>query len=75
MILQNYSIVTKRKHLKIRMTNFKELNAEGNIDKKIVKAGLSLAIIFSKEDIRRFKLDYGDVLRLDFAEILKSKNI
>ncbi len=50
---------------------FKELNDQGNIEKKIKKAGLSLAILFSKEDIERFNLEYGDIIRLNNAEIIK----
>lgn len=50
---------------------FKEISNDGNIDKEIKKAGLSLAIIFSKEDIKRFNLQYGDVIRLNNAEIIK----
>lgn len=50
---------------------FKQLNEKGNIDKKIKKAGLSLAILFSKEDIKRFNLDYDDIIRLNNAEIIK----
>jgi hypothetical protein len=50
---------------------FKETSKDASIDKEIKKAGLSLAIIFSKEDIKRFDLKYNDVIRLDNAEILK----
>lgn len=61
------------------MTTFKEINKNGNVDLKIRKAGLSLAIIFSKEFRERFNLEYDDVIRLDNAEIIrvirKRKNI
>jgi hypothetical protein len=49
---------------------FKDIEKETNIDKRIVKAGLSLAIIFSKEEIKRFNLNYGGIIRLDNAEII-----
>lgn len=52
------------------MVTFKELNQEINIDKEIKKAGLSLAIIFSKEELEKFNLKYGDIIRLNNAEIL-----
>ncbi len=54
---------------------FKELNDENNVDKVIKKAGLSLAILFSKEDINRFNLKHNDIIRLNNAKILKSKDI
>ena len=50
---------------------FKELNNDCNVDKEIKKAGLSIAILFSKEDIKRFNLEYGDIIRLNNAEIIK----
>ena len=50
---------------------FKELNKESKIDKEVKKAGLSLAIIFSREDIKRYDLEYNDIIRLDNAEIIK----
>ena len=56
------------------MTNektFKEINKEKNIEKEIKKAGLSLAIIFSKDEIKRFNLNYGDKIKLDNAIIVK----
>lgn len=53
------------------MTTFKEIDIDGNIEKKLMKAGLSIAIIFSKDDIKRFNLKYGDVIRLNNAEIIK----
>ena len=55
------------------MATFKELNDENNVDKQIKKAGLSLAIIFSKEDIKRFDLNHDDVIRLNNAQIIKKK--
>jgi hypothetical protein len=39
------------------------------IEKRIVKCGLSVGIIFSKEEVKRFDLSYGDTIRLDEAEI------
>jgi hypothetical protein len=55
------------------MTTFKQADTKADIKKEIKKAGLSLAIIFSKEDIKRFKLKYGDIINLNNAEIIKSK--
>ena len=49
---------------------FKDINKESKVDKVVKKAGLSLAIIFSKEDIQKFDLKYGSVIRLDNAEIV-----
>lgn len=49
---------------------FKELEKDRHIDKEIKKSGLSLAIIFSKEEIKRLGLKYGDKIRMDNAEIL-----
>lgn len=56
-------------------TTFKELELVGHIDKPLRKSGLSYAIIFSKEDIAKCKLSYGDIIRLDKAEIIKPKSI
>jgi signal peptidase I len=57
------------------MVTFSELNKEGNIDIEVRKAGLSLGTIFSKDFIKRFNLEYGDTIRFNNAEILKSKDI
>lgn len=54
---------------------FKELNSEGSVEIQIKKAGLSLCLIFSKDFIKRFNLEYGDTIRLDNAEIIKTKVI
>lgn len=53
---------------------FKQLmqGQEVKVIKEIKKAGLSLAIIFSKEDLRKFNLKYGDKICLDDAEIMKN---
>lgn len=53
---------------------FKELNDSNNVDKEIKKAGLSLAILFSKEDIKRFNIKHNDIIRLDNAQIIKIDN-
>ena len=53
---------------------FKELNENGNVDITIKKAGLSLALLFSKDFIKRFNLEYGDTIRLDSAVIIKANN-
>ena len=50
---------------------FKQIDEHTNIEKEIKKVGLSLGIIFSKEDIKRFGLRYGDKILLDNAEIIK----
>ena len=50
---------------------FKQLNSEGNIDKKIKKVGLSYGIVFSKEDIEKYNLNYDDIVRLNEAKIIK----
>ena len=42
-----------------------------NIDLEIKKSGLSLSINFSKEFLKRFDLEYGDIIRLNNAEIIK----
>jgi len=54
---------------------FKDIESENVIDKSISKSGLSLAIIFSKEELKKYNLEYGDIVRLDNAQIIKSKNI
>lgn len=51
---------------------FKQIDEKTNIEKEIKKAGTSLAIIFSKDDIKRFNLNYGDRIVLDNAEIVKA---
>jgi len=51
------------------MVTFKELNQEAEIVKDVKKVGLSLGIVFSKEDIKRFKIKYGSLIRLDNAEV------
>lgn len=53
------------------MVTFEDMNKEGNIDIEVKKAGLSLAANFSKEFIRRFNIEYGDIIRLNKAEIIK----
>ena len=57
------------------MPTFKELNKEAKTIKELKKAGLSYAIIFSKEELSRFNLEYGDRIDLDDAKILKKKDI
>ena len=52
---------------------FKQIDINANIEKEIKKAGLSLAILFSKEDIKRFNLEYGDIIVMNNAEIQKGK--
>lgn len=56
-------------------STFKQLNNESNVDKFVKKVGLSLGIIFSKEDIEKFGLGYGKVVRLNNAEICEDKDI
>lgn len=50
---------------------FKQLNDESSVEKIVKKTGLSLAITFTKEDCKKFSIKYGDVIRLDLAEIIK----
>ena len=50
---------------------FKESSQETKVIKEVKKSGLSLAIIFSKEDLQRFNLCYGDKIELDEARIIK----
>jgi hypothetical protein len=56
------------------MVTFKEASKDERIIKKLKKAGLSLAIIFSKEDISRFNLKYDTEIDLSNAEI-ETKNL
>jgi hypothetical protein len=50
---------------------FKEINDGNDIEKVVKKAGLSLAIIFSKEEQLRFGIKYGSVIKLNNAEIVE----
>lgn len=52
---------------------FKEIEKGKSIEKQLKKVGLSYGIVFSKEDIEKFNLEYGDTIRLDNAEIIKNK--
>jgi hypothetical protein len=54
------------------MSTFKQIDQTSNIDKKVVKCGSSLGIIFTVDDLKRFNLKYGDTVQLDNAEILKT---
>lgn len=56
------------------MTTFKDIDAVSHIEKSLVKCGSSLGIVFSKDDLKRFDLKYGDKIILDNAEI-KKENI
>jgi hypothetical protein len=49
---------------------FKQINDGNNIEKPIKKVGLSLGLVFSKEEIKRFNLKYGSVIKLNDAEII-----
>lgn len=51
-------------------TTFKEINDGSNVDKVVRKAGLSLAIIFTKEDLLKYNIKYGSTIRLNNAEIV-----
>jgi hypothetical protein len=57
------------------MVTFKQLNKKKDIEKVIKKVGLSLGIIFSKEDQVRFNLKYGDKIKLDDAEVIVTKGL
>jgi hypothetical protein len=50
---------------------FKEMDKTSNVDKVIKKFGSSMGIFFTRDDLERFGLKYGDKIRLDNAEILK----
>ena len=54
---------------------FKETDSEIPVEKEVRKAGLSLAIIFSKEDIKRFSLEYLDKIDLSNAKIIKKEKM
>jgi len=48
---------------------FKKINEDSNIDKPVKKVGLSLGILFSKEEQNRFGIKYGSIIRLNNAEV------
>ena len=50
---------------------FKEVEKDSKVIKELKKAGLSLALLFSKEDLAKFNLKYGDKIDLSEAVILK----
>ena len=52
---------------------FKETVNEGIIEKPIKKSGLSLGIIFSKDELKLFNLKYGDIINLNEAKIIKKQ--
>lgn len=54
---------------------FKEIDKDSKIIKQLKKAGLSYALLFSKEDIKRFNLEYLDEIDLSNAIIIKKKDI
>lgn len=56
-----------------KIRTFKELNKESKTIKTIKKVGLSIGIIFSKDDQERFNLTYNDKIDLDDAKIIKVK--
>lgn len=53
------------------MVTFKDVDNKNNIDKRLTKFGSSLGIVFTKDDLARFRLKYGDIIRLDNAEIIE----
>lgn len=53
------------------MATFKELNQDLKIIKKLKKSGLSKALIFSKDELEKFNLNYDDEIDLSNAEIIK----
>ena len=60
------------------MVTFKEINDNSDVEKIVKKAGLSLAIIFSKEEQIKYKIKYGSKIRLNNAEVVfeeKTKNL
>lgn len=52
---------------------FKEINENASIEKRVVKSGLSLAIVFTKEDQKKFGIKYNSIIKLDNAEIGESE--
>jgi hypothetical protein len=54
---------------------FKEINDEEGVKKKVVKHGMVLGINFSKEEEKKFKLEYGDEVLLDNASIIKNNKV
>jgi hypothetical protein len=54
---------------------FKEVNDGSNVEKIVKKVGLSLGIIFSKEEQIKFNIKYGSVIRLNNAEIVLEENV
>lgn len=57
------------------MPTFKDLEKDSKVTKEVKKAGLSLAIIFNKDDLKKFNLEYNDTIDLSNAEIIKTKVI
>lgn len=55
------------------MPTFKEVEKEYKVIKKIKKAGLSLCLVFNKEDIKRFNLSHNKEIDLSNAEILETE--
>ena len=72
MIQPKCSIKDKRIESKTKMESktFKEMNDESSIEKSVKKVGLSLGIIFSKEEQKRFGIKYDSIIKLDDAEII-----
>ena len=64
-------LVEGEKNIGISCKTFKEIDKEKDIEKEIKKTGLSLGIIFSRDDIKRFNLKYGDIIKLNNAEIIE----
>lgn len=54
---------------------FKEINEKSSVEKSVKKVGLSLGIIFSREEQIKFGIKYGSIIRLDDAEIIEPKVI
>lgn len=52
---------------------FKELNKDSDIEKSVKKVGLSLGIVFSKDDQIRFGIEYGSIIKLNEAEVISSQ--
>lgn len=52
------------------MVTFKQINQEKDICKEVKKVGLSVGIIFSKEEQDRYNIKYGSKILLNNAEVV-----
>jgi len=54
-----------------KINTFSELNQKSKIVKVIKKHGMSSGLTFSKEEVKKFNLEYGDEIDLSNAIIIK----